>query len=1047
MSGIKLARTAKWARALGPIFLLTILACEPALAQEEEEGAAEKSASGLLIEATKKLKLEDYASAVPFLVEYLDRMEGVDDSRILAMKQKVRLKLGRLMAHMEDLEASTEYLNTYLSELPRYRPREAYRLLAADLYEIGNYQACITAVTNALARPLPQELPGQRIKYNKLSKKDLAGFSARTIERYEKENQESKSTLSVGLNESRPDQEADFTTAELVSLNMTLAESYAALENWEAAIPPYDFVIKNTSKEDRKGYAILQMVNALVGLKEFDKAEAFISQLAKTDARYDIRVNMALMTAANALFNEQQYKSALLLYRMVLPRQLLVAHQETKMNDIRREIGLPTIHVQIHTNEMGRVETKFGARSNGLTAEMGSAFANANLPAKTPALIQLEEAVHTLVALPPYEENVVYQLGRLFAAAGRPWEAVTAFDWIADKDLESERGQRAFSEALQVLSDPLKKYELVEQRALPFLEKHLDGLGPRMVALALVGCYQEQTRWDAVKQLFPIIEQFVPASDALVLQYECELYYMQAIADMVLLNYSEARDGFEVVMNRFPHSQRQESCTYWHAMSQLLLKENQKGLDEFDAYLETYPQGDWLDSVTFHRGVCLFGLERYAEAKEAFGQVMARWPNSSIYPDACSLRGDLFAAEGGNSLDLAQADYETAIHAPQTTVRQETYAVFQMVSMFDLERRYDEMLAAVNAYLDRRGEAADVAKAAYWIGKTKIEQGHLDEALQTYLEVVVKYGGTVQQDGVDMILTELVQVAKGLDSEPHQALEASVQSAIDAAESVTLQLRLRVLLAQITETTPALGKQLIAELDDLKQAPPPVLSVICDASFAQEDYSRAEDLFMLFQTHYGDSDFMRAAYKLRGFEQFKAGNWARVENIATEAQALYGTEADVVWAQLLKGRVELKTQKFADARETFRTVLGMRQWRGEPYAQACYYLGVAEEGAGDLRKAFAWYQRTYTQYKGYAQGHWAAESYLASARCLEQLGLLNEQRNTYRALLFDRYVNTTPQAEIARTALGTDEVAEIEAWLAQGNRTNLVVVLDAEESE
>ena len=52
--------------------------------------------------------------------------------------------------------------------------------------------------------------------------------------------------------------------------------------------------------------------------------------LYKTDARYDIRVNMAIMTTASILYNVGEFDSALLLYRMVLPREELISYQREK---------------------------------------------------------------------------------------------------------------------------------------------------------------------------------------------------------------------------------------------------------------------------------------------------------------------------------------------------------------------------------------------------------------------------------------------------------------------------------------------------------------------------------------------------------------------------------------------------------------------------------------------------------------------------------------------------------------------------------------------
>ncbi len=1026
--------------------LLLIFLAGTALAQSEIE---EMSASGLLTEASRKLAAEQYGQAIPYLTEYVERMTEADDARVYALTQKVRLKLGKLMAWLEDPSAAVGWLEQYTQNLPCDQPREAYKLLAANLYSSGQYEQCVSAVTNALARPLPRGLKTSKktIAYEKMSNKELGGHSYRKIKRIEEAaaEEKEKDDLSKGFSDDVPDPEPDYTVDELVLLNMALAESYSELEQWSLSIEPYRFVIENVVDEDRKGYAIMQLVNALVAQEQFEEARTFIVQLYRTDARYNIRVNMALIKTASALFNVDQYDSALMLYRMVLPREDLVNHQAARMNEIRRAAGLPVVKVTIVVNEAGRLETLFGYTHGDVDIDSGSQDFGQELPPKPKELIELEEMVERLVSLPPYENEVLYQTGLLYAKADRPWEAVRAFDLTASRDPGGTMGQRAFAESLLVLVDPLQKYERVETRGREFLETHIEGLGPRMVTHALTISYQKQELWKEVKQLLPVIEGFVFSDEPAVLQYECELYYMQAIADMVLLNYKEAKPGFERILTDYPDSHQQENASYWHAMAQVFLKNHQEALDELDAYAQTYPDGSWLPSAAFHCGICLFGLEKLEDAQVRFTHVIDTWPGEPIYSDACSLRADLLAAKG--LLTDAQRDYEEAI-ATARIPRQATYAVFQLAAMFDLEGRYDEIIAVVNAYLDTYGETGDVAKAAYWIGKTKLAQGLTGEAVEAYRVTILKYGGNVLQDGVDLIISELVSVSKRvLEDDEREALKESLRASLRKTDNMTLQLRLRVLLASMEGARLELGKQLITELDDLEQAPPPVLAVICDASFKLEDYSRGEEMLTLFETRYEESTFMLSALKLRGFQLFDEELYDESLKVVAKAQALYGTDPEAAWAQILKGRAELKQGRFDAARETFQALITVRSWRGEPYAEATFGLGEVEEAAGDPRKAFGWYQRVYFLYKGYANGYWAAEGYLASARCLQKLGLENDMRNTFRAMLFDKYVNTLPQAEEARTALGPEEVLEISQMIVGGIQTNLTVRLDAEVTE
>ena len=78
---------------------------------------------------------------------------------------------------------------------------------------------------------------------------------------------------------------------------------------------------------------------------------------------------------------------------------------------------------------------------------------------------------------------------------------------------------------------------------------------------------------------------------------------------MVLLNYFEARSGFDRVLIDYPGSHQQENASYWHAMSQVFLKNYTEALEELFEFESNFPNSKWLPSVIFHQGICYFGLE------------------------------------------------------------------------------------------------------------------------------------------------------------------------------------------------------------------------------------------------------------------------------------------------------------------------------------------------------------------------------------------------------------------------------------------------------
>ena len=977
-------------------FLLLILFIPIGKGYAERQTPAELLKDATL--AMQEARLDD-ASALMYL--YLDQVEESKAERVIQIAQDIRFKLATVLIQMERLDEAAFLLESYVSLPFATQPRQALKMIATCFYEISDYNSTVSAVSNALA-------------YTSTAPMDA-----------------SDSEKKIG------DDEAPFTMEEKGALYLMQAEACMELEKWDGAVNAFEFVLEHAVNDQRKGYATMQLVNALIELRDFERITAWIPQLYRTDARYDIRVNLALLNAAAALYQAEEYASALPLYRMIIPKDELLSFQEEKLKTLRIEAGLPPeLGAALTTDEM----MLFGVSKDSNVELQVKDFSSGLLAEKPKALIEHEALLNALREMPPYEIDVDYRMADLYRSVERYWESVAFFERVFALAPESEIGRRATYEMVDVLLNELNEVDDAESRALAYIHSYPEGITPRQLAYMLNEYYQDQADMESVKGLKPYLDTFERTNSAIFVQYDAELYFMQAVADLVLLNYSEAEAGFKFVLDTFPESHQTSNSLYWYAMARLFLQNYSDAVVDFEKYLQRYPTEVYADECEFQVGVCLFGLERYDEAVDRFSRVIRIYKDSSVYPEACSMRGDIYGSRG--LLDEAIADYKRAIDAAKS-VGQATYPTFQMAEVFEAEDRYDRIVNCVELYLDQWGAEADIAKALFWIGKTKIQQKQMNEAIETYVDAIVTYGNDLQQEGVDLMVAELIKISKlYLDIDQQAGLKRLLRKAISEAESEVLSLRLRVALANLEGKAIALGAQFIRELPTFENASPPVLACICDASFDRNDFSRAEELLDLFMRNYSESDFLRAAFKLRTFGQISVADHEGALATIEEAQENYGVEYDMAWTQLAKAEALLELGRFDEAYEANLGVLNVRAWRGAPMAQATYQLGLVEEARGEALKAFGFYQRTYFQYKGHAGGYWAAEAYLASARCLEVLGLENDRRNTFRAMLFDPFVNQLVQADLAREILGGAEVAEIEAYIETGGVTNIAVEVD-----
>jgi tetratricopeptide (TPR) repeat protein len=1010
----------------------------------------------------EKLKLEQFDEAIDLLFVYIQAVEGSSAIRVVEIAQKARYKLAMLLISERRKAEAAKVLNDYIAIQPASHVRKARKMLVACYYDEKMYEQCVPAVSNALY------FNDNPVQYK------IADDAGRVRFRADDDD----------LEEEEPD--LPYSQEELTMLQFTLGEAYfnlgdketdrdKAKEYFNACMDAFTYVIERTDNEQRKGYSIMQMINALNELQSFDKIIDWIPVLYKTPARFDIRVNLALLRVAAALFEAGEYDSALPMYRMILPRDELIEYQEKKIRQLRVEAGLPAeFGEELSSDEMllfgeAKPEREVEEEAVMLLASgirVGVAEEEDEQEAIQPQeVLELDALLDTLKSMEPYENYVNFQMAQLYKAVERYWESVKFYDAVASADNGGEIGERSRYESVAVLIDKLGQREDGEARALSYLESTHVGIYPRLVAYVLTGYYQKAKAWEDVKKLRPYIETLERTQDVLEVRYDTELYFMQGIAELMTQQYSNAVERFGFVIEEYPETDQEANSLFWQGFSYLCLDNPTNAFECFERYTRDFanlpPERSMLDEAYYQGGICLFGMDKLDEAKDRFSYVIDTYgTNSTVFPDSCNMRGDILGSLGGTNLDLAISDYKNAF-VNATKASQASYATFKMCDIFKADEQYyglDYIIEAVNLYLAQWGDrGADIAKALFWIGRTKIQQERYEEAADSYMQAVIDYGGDLRQDGVDMMIPELVKIGTiFLNEEQSSMIQNRLRIAMETTDNEVLRLRLLVTLARFDHSEVELGKRLIAELPNLENASPPVLSTICEASFELQDYSRSAELLRVFKYNFEDSEYMRSAYKLRASGLLSYGDYEETLAVVTDAQEEYGEERSMSWAQLMKAKVLMELGKLDEARDQNKNIMAYPQWRGEPYAQATYQLGEVEEKSGNLLAAHGYYQRAYVQYKGLAD--WGAKGYLAAANILkklsEDMSLSMDERELYadarvstlKAMLLDKYANKGPLAEEARTLLGPTMVADVESIIASGIETNIVVSLEAETS-
>ncbi len=907
--------------------------------------------TAVVASADSMLKSGDYSGAIPALEEVIRRTKELTTVQGRETLQVSRFQLARAYYQNGQTAPGMELLREYLEAEPRKQERLAFRMMAQGYFETEEWGEIETIATRLLGLP-------------KLSKEDL------------------------------------------LSGNLLLGQSLFRQEKWVECIRPLTYTAENAKDEKTRQLTQIMVVRALVESERWKELFGLISPLYRTDAKYDITLNLTLMNAGKALFDAGEpddYINALLLYRMVLPREELIDFAGKKVAAL--------LKVLEKKNKFGISEAERDERQKDID--------------------QINASMELLNSLPPYEDEVTFRIGQIYAEVKRYWEGYVLFDSLYLQDRNSEIGEASILQSVLILYD-LGEADRAEERVLRYLDEKPDGQYARTLLSMMMRDNLKRQNADKIISLLEYMDRLPSSStERSELQLEVDLHYMTAFAFFQKKEFMLAGNQFSVILEQYPNSPSRGEAIYFRGMSYMMQADYQNAIDDFRLYQEENEGCEYYPSAMFREAVCLYGLENIFESEAVFTKFIDTYQDEVLLSEAYSMRGDIEAAKDGNdnpdtpedeydphTLDRALDDYRKGIDKaflPQ----QAAYAAFQAAKVYKLEFRWQEIIELMNYYLELFGEKADVAQTVFWIGQAQIELGQVDEAIAAYLDAIERFGNEVEQEGIDKIVLELISIAnRYLSEEKRQEMGETLKLKLTSVDkdAEVLKLRLRVAVAHLEgeEAIATLGSELLSEQKDLSSTTPISLAPMCDAAVAAGDAKEMSRLYDYFLENFEESDEVWHAYRAKVYQLLSAKDYPALLDTIDAVQGVFGADVFMGWAQIIKADIQYEMEMFLEAEESYNMAINVPEWRGPISAEAMYGMGRCRLATGDLEGAHSFFQRTYLLYKMYDEGKWAAEGYLAAADVLVKLGRETDAVNTLDSMLEDPYVNTLPQVETAR---------------------------------
>lgn|GEM_PF-1439631 len=785
------------------------------------------------------------------------------------------------------------------------------------------------------------------------------------------------------------------TFPERMFAHQLLAEAYFQLEMWEKAKPHLGWLYQRASDREIKFAAAGQLAVCMIRLREFEELYKVMPHLHRTDAKYDIRLNLTILEEGDEFLRDEKPDLALLMFRMVVPYTQL--QEKIESRKFVAEERLERLQ-SMTSGGMGTVTKQI----RGLERR----------------LEDIESDREELSGYPDYDMELRIRLGDVYYALERWEEAIQLYLSIYQRRPESELAERAMYAAYMTAfnaDEKIRAWEIAQR----YMESYPGGEFWDDVTLHAAGLLVNLERWFETEEL---VNKALEVSPDHVMKDN--MLYLQGYAMFMQSKIDASIATMGSVINDFPASAFRIPATYWKALGHLFNQEYPDARTWFGNLVDQAQGGPLREDGFYRLGVACYGDGDFAEAKSTFDRFLEQYPDSHLASEAHAMIGDILASD--SQLDEAIARYSRAVDTAhmgedgKLNMVQVDYATFQQARTFELEGRWQEIIDLFDAYNERFAEQElNYTESTYWKGNALKKLGDKNKALQLYYDTIVSHGDEKKAYGIDFMMRDLAEelnYAEGnqeLQVELKERLNSEIGKAIEADQQ-TLLLRLRGLQYETTdnEEIKKLVKELLIREETIDIASPFTLQQMGRLAAADGNTDLTSKVYEHFLEEYEDSDLILDALVGLSENRILEQKYGEAVDLLQAITDRYPTLPQAADAYIRLGDVYRLLDETQKALEMYTLILTVKEWRGELWPQALVKIGDTHSEREEFDKAFGFYQRVYLMYQGYSS--YAAEAYYKSAQMLTKLGRESEAKKTIEEMLENDVLASQPVAADAR---------------------------------
>jgi tetratricopeptide (TPR) repeat protein len=293
--------------------------------------------------------------------------------------------------------------------------------------------------------------------------------------------------------------------------------------------------------------------------------------------------------------------------------------------------------------------------------------------------------------------------------------------------------------------------------------------------------------------------------------------------------------------------------------------------------------------------------------------------------------------------------------------------------------------------------------------------------MEFFREGIATYGVDRKALGIDLIMEEWIGRSRSAESEVAQGAWKDMAALLAQAEKnrqPTLALRLKRLFLFAPDITADRKQALMTDLmkvENLTNASPGVLELMLDEARRTTNNAFGIKIAETMIRTFTETDYALSARMYLAQVAMDRKDYPAAIKHLTVIREVFATSGEAAEALMLLGDLYIRQNKLTDADECYKSVLGVREWRGPLWPAALYGRGECARLQRNDEQAAAYYERIDLLYNQYRD--WTAKAYLARANALTRCRQYQKAIETLTEMVGLADLSEAPEMPAARKQL------------------------------